>query len=172
MRDRLRTGFCILAGVAALGGCATTERLAAANDVHGLMVAIRNDDLAAFDAHIDRPALEAEIQAIVVSRAQQANLGDGATTLGLLLSGPISRAAGGILLKPDVFRAVAEAYGYRADQPLPGSFAIAAALSALPDGRVCARVRRGGRCVMTFQDEGGVWKLVSVDAAILRKGAK
>ncbi|HEY1427309.1 MAG TPA: hypothetical protein VGF50_11600, partial [Caulobacteraceae bacterium] len=49
----------ILAGLTAacltLAGCATTQRLGAANDVHALLVAIRDDDRATFDAHIDKP---------------------------------------------------------------------------------------------------------------------
>jgi hypothetical protein len=153
-----------IAALALLAGCATTERLAAAPDVRALLVAIRDDDRAAFEAHVDRRALEAQIQAAVVARARRAGLGEGGTGLGLLLSGPLSRAAGGLLVQPEVFRAVADYYGYRPEQPIPGPLALAGALSALPDGRVCARGPRRGPCLLTFAEEDGVWRLVGFDA--------
>jgi hypothetical protein len=163
----------ILAGLALLAGCATTARLSAAGDVRGLLVAIRDDDKAAFDAHVDRRALEAEIQAALVQRTRDARLGEGGVGLGLLLSGPLSRAAGGLLIQPEVFRAAADYYGYRPDQPIPGPLSIAAVLSALPDGRVCARGRKGGPCLLTFADEDGTWRLVGFDAErVLGRGER
>lgn len=149
---------------AAIAGCATTQRLSAAGDVHSLLIAIRDDDQAAFDAHVDRRALEAELQARMVEKTREARLNQGVTGLGLLLSGPLARAAGGVLIQPEVFRAVADYYGYRPGTPIPGSFALAAALSPLPDGRVCARGRKNGPCLLTFADEGGTWRLVAFDA--------
>src|SRR5882762_5165670 len=97
----------------ALAGCATTQRLAAAGDVHTLLVSIRDDDRPTFDAHVDRRALEAQLQSRLVDRAAASNLAETWKGLGVLLSGPLSRAAGGLLLRPDVFRGVAEYYGYR-----------------------------------------------------------
>lgn len=156
----------ILALLAALAvaSCATTQRLAAASDVHALMVAIRDDDRAAFDAHVDRRALEAQLQSRLVDRAAASNLTETWKGLGVLLSGPLSRAAGSLLLRPDVFRAVAEYYGYRPDAPIPNALVLAGALKSLPDGRVCATRRTRGPCLVTFADEGGTWRLVRVDA--------
>jgi hypothetical protein len=153
-----------LLGLAVLTSCATTQSFSAAGDVHSLLVAVRDDDRAAFDAHVDRRALEAQIQAKLIERTRNARLGEGGMGLGLLLSGPLARAAGGVLIQPEVFRAVAEYYGYRPDTPVPGAFALATALSPLPDGRVCARDRRGGPCLLTFADEDGTWRLVAFDA--------
>jgi hypothetical protein len=152
-----------------LAGCATTERISAAGDVHSLLVAIRDDDRATFDAHVDRRALEGQIQATLVDQARAADIGDAGVGLGLLLSGPLSRAAGGVLLRPDVFRAIADYYGYRPDTPIPGQLTLAAVLSPLPDGRVCARARKGGSCLLTFADEAGTWRLVAVDVDYLRR---
>ncbi len=47
----------------ALVGCASVERLGAANDVHALLVSIRDNDSATFDAHVDHEALKRELQA-------------------------------------------------------------------------------------------------------------
>ncbi len=155
-----------------LTACATTQRLSAAGDVHSLLVAVRDNDRAAFDAHVDRPALEAQIQAVMVEKARAARLGDGATGLGLLLSGPLSRAAADVLIQPGVFRAVAVYYGYKPDRPIPGSFALATALTSLPGGRVCAKVKKSGPCLLTFADEGGTWRLVGFDADAVMGAAR
>jgi hypothetical protein len=164
-----RRAACLTAGLALLAGCATTQGLSAAPDVHALLVAIRDDDRATFDAHVDRRALEAEMQAIVVEHSRDLGAGGGAGNgvaagLGLLLSGPLAHAAGEVLIRPDVFRAIADYYGYRPDTPIPGSLSLAVALSPLPDGRVCAKDRKSGRCLLIFADEGGAWKLVGFDS--------
>jgi hypothetical protein len=156
--------------VALLAACATGERISAAGDVHALLVAIRDDDGAAFDAHVDRRALEAQIQARLMERAAAPGTSDAVKGLGVILSGPLARAAGGLLIQPEVFRAVADYYGYRQETPIPGTFAIAEALRPLPDGRVCATRSHKGPCLLTFANEDGVWRLVSFDgdAAMLR----
>ena len=168
----LRRAASLLAGLALLAGCATTRQLSAAPDVHALLVAIRDDDRPAFDAHVDRRALEAEMQAVMVERSRDLGLGAGAAGLGVLLSGPLSRAAGNVLIRPEVFRAIADYYGYRPDTPIPGSLSLAVALTPLPDGRVCAKGRKGGPCLLTFADEDGTWKLVSFDSSQVLAGLK
>lgn len=149
-----------------LSSCATSHRLAAAGDVHRLLIAIRDDDRATFDAHVDRRALEAQLQSRLARRAKGAGIGDTWKGLGVMLSGPLSRAAGSLLLRPEVFRAAAEYYGYRPDGPIPNTLALAGALKALPDGRVCATRRRSGPCLLTFADEGGTWRLVGFEGAL------
>jgi hypothetical protein len=84
----------------------------------------------------------------------------------------LSHLAGGALIRPDVFRAVADDYGYAPDRPIPGLLTIAAALSNLPDGRVCARRGRGGPCLLTFADEGGTWRLVAFDIDTVMKAGR
>jgi hypothetical protein len=167
---RAASASCLLS-LAVLGGCATGERVSAAGDVRSLLVAIRDDDRPAFDAHIDRAALEAEVQSIIVEQTKASGLGAGVTGLGLLVSGPLSRAAVKIVVRPEVFRAIADDYGYRPDQPLPGTLALAAALTPLPHGRVCARDAKSGACLLTFTDEDGVWKLTGFDARRVGLGA-
>ena len=150
-----------------LSGCATTQRLSAAGDVHALLIAIRDDDRAAFDAHVDRPALDGQIQSLMMDRAHRARDGGAVAALGALLSGPLSRVAGDAVIRPDVFRAVAEYYGYRPDTRIPGAFALSTVLAPIGEGRVCARDRKDGRCLMTFANEDGTWRLVAVDTGKL-----
>ena len=160
--------------VAALTGCATTERISAAGDVHTLLVAIRDDDHRTFDAHVDRRALEAQIQARIVERTRRTNAADEWQGLGLLLSGPLARAAGGLLIQPEVFRAVADYYGYRPDMPIPNVLALSTTLRALSDGEVCATRGKKGPCLLTFANQDGVWRLVAFngDASMLRLKAR
>ncbi|MEO8926542.1 MAG: DUF2939 domain-containing protein [Caulobacteraceae bacterium] len=169
MTNLLRLLAAILA-TALLASCAATERLAAAGDVHGLLLAIRDDDHAAFDAHVDRRALEAQLQARLVDKASAANVPGAWKGLGVLLSGPLARVAGDALIQPEVFRAVADYYGYRPETPIPGVLALAGGLRSLPDGNVCAARDKKGPCLLTFADEAGVWRLVAFngDAALLR----
>ena len=161
----------VLLVAAALAGCATTERISAAGDVHTLLIAIRDNDHKAFNAHVDRPALEAQIQAKLVDEAKGANLNDGIKGLGVAFSGALAHAAGAIFIQPEVFRAVADYYGYKPDTPIPNTLELA--------GRPQARGRRPGlrhpargTAALTFADEAGVWRLVSFDgdAAMLRLG--
>jgi hypothetical protein len=153
-----------LAGLAMLAACATTERIGAANDVHALLVAIRDDDRGAFDAHIDRPALEQQLESRILERTHGQS--DAVQALGAILAHPVARLAGDTLLRPEVFRAVAEYYGYRPGTPIPNQLEIAGALRTLPDGRVCAARNHKGPCLITFASEGGAWKLVSFDGDI------
>jgi len=155
-----------------LSGCATTRGLSAAGDVHALLLSIRDDDRPTFDAHVDRHALAAQIQGILVERTRTANVPDSVKSLGLLVSGPLAKAAAGTLIRPDVFRAVADYYGYRPDTPIPGILAIAMMLRPVKDDRVCATKGKHGPCLLTFANEDGRWRLVEFNgtAAMLKLG--
>jgi hypothetical protein len=149
-----------------VAACATTHRIEAANDVHALLIAIRDDDHAGFDARVDRPALEHELEARLLERTQQPDANDTVKALGALLARPLAQLAGDALVRPKVFRAVAEYYGYRPQTPIPSQLEIAGALRPLPDGRVCAAKSHKGPCLITFANEGGTWRLVSFDGDI------
>jgi hypothetical protein len=152
--------------LAALAACATTQRIDAAGDVHALLISIRDDDRAGFDAHVDRQALEQELETRILDQTQGRGTNDVVQALGAALAHPLSRLAGDALIRPKVFRAVAEFYGYRPQTPIPNQLEIAGALRTLPDGRVCAAKKRQGPCLITFADEGGTWRLVSFDGDI------
>lgn len=152
----------------ALTGCATTRHLGAAGDVHALLVAVRDDDRAGFEDHVDRPALRAHIQAQVVAHARAMHRGAAVDMLGVLLSGPASAAADSLLIQPQVFRAVAEYYGYRPGSAIPGALALSTVLKDGPDDTVCATDGRGGSCILTFAHETTVWRLVDIDPEAVR----
>lgn len=150
----------VLAAALVLSACATAQKLGAASDVHALLVAIRDDDTAAFDAHVDHAALKQELQAKLAERLARDKRMKG---LAALLGPSVVEFADQALVQPKTFRLVAEQYGYRADSKIPSPVAIAQALKTLPDGRVCATKKKDGPCVLTFTKENGAWKLTSFD---------
>ena len=155
-----------------LAGCGTTRSLSAAGDVHDLLVAVRDDDRPAFEAHVDRRALRAHLQARVVARARAMHGGGVVDALGVLMSGPAASIADSVLVRPEVFRAVAEYYGYRPGQAIPGPLALSTVLRNAPDGEICATAGRGGPCVLTFARETTVWRLVDIDPEAASAGGR
>lgn len=155
-----------LAAAAVLSACASVQRLDAAGDVHALLIAIRDDDQAAFDARVDRPALKREIEDRLLREAGSAKMDGGLKALGALLAPTLADIAGEALIQPRVFRSVAEYYGYRPTTPIPGQFAIASALKPLPDGRVCATRKKDGPCLLIFTEQAGVWRLSGFEGSL------
>jgi predicted small secreted protein len=151
----------VLAAVAlALSACATAHKLGAASDVHALLISIRDNDTAAFDAHVDHEALKAELQSrLSDSLAKNKKTRD----LAALLGPSVVDLADQALVRPKTFKFVAEQYGYKADMQIPGPIAISQALKTLPDGRVCATKKKDGPCLLVFTKEDGVWKLTSFE---------
>lgn len=142
----------------ALSSCATVQKLDAAGDVHALLISIRDNDRATFDALVDRPALRTEIEGRLVAEARK----DGRIPSGLaaILAPGLARLAGDALIQPDVFRSVAASYGYRRDMKIPGPIGISTMLRPLPDGRVCAVTKKEGPCLLIFSHASdGRWKL-------------
>jgi hypothetical protein len=143
----------------ALAACATMDRYGAAGDVHALLVAIRDNDRASFDAHVDRPALKREIEARLMGETRRSDMDPGLRALGALLAQPLADVAGEALIQPGVFRAVAASYGYSPSQALPNPLVIGNSLRAVGDGRVCAPRSKGGPCLLMFSRDNGVWRL-------------
>jgi hypothetical protein len=150
--------------VLALGACATVTRYDAAGDIHALLVAIRDDDRQAFDAHVDRPALKAQMKSRISAAAIER---------GGALGGFLAQAFGGVTdaivdgaVQPSVFLAVAEAKGYRPSQPLPSRVAITGSLRYLEGDRVCVVDKKDGPCLLLFANEAGAWRLVAFEGPL------
>lgn len=159
----------LLIGLAALTltACASVQRLDAAADVHALLISIRDNDQATFDAHVDRPALKQQMrQRLDVEVARTPEL----RGLAAVFGPSVINIAGDALLQPGVFKLVAAHYGYTSQTRIPSQVEIAAALKPLPDGRVCAVTKKNGPCLLIFRHEQGVWKLSGFegDASMLR----
>lgn len=150
----------ILIGLMALtlAACATVEKLDAASDVHALLIAIRDNDEATFDALVDRPALKREIEGRLLAEARKDSRVPAA--LAAVLAPSLAELAGETMVQPAVFRGVAEYYGYDPRTKIPGPVAISTQLRRLPDGRVCAVSKKDGPCLLIFTEAAdGRWKL-------------
>ena len=148
-----------------LSGCATVQKLDAAGDVHALLISIRDDDRATFEALVDRRALRLEIEQRLVTEARR----DGRVPaeLAAILAPSLARLAGDSLIQPDVFRSVAAHYGYRRDMKIPGPIGVSTLLRPMPDGRVCAVTKKEGPCLLIFAHApDGRWKLSGFEGDI------
>lgn len=141
-----------------LSACATVQKLEAAGDVHALLISIRDGDNATFDSLVDRRALKREIQdRLVLEASRDSRVPSG---LAAILAPGLAELAGETLVQPQVFRAVAEHYGYRRDMKIPGPIGISSMLRQMPDGRVCAVTKKDGPCLLIFAEAtDGRWKL-------------
>ena len=148
-----------------LSACATVQKLDAAGDVHALLISIRDNDRATFDSLVDRRALQREIQGRLMAEASKKD--ERIAVLAALLGPSVAEVAGNALIQPNVFRAVAEYYGYTPQTRIPGQIGISTALRQLPDGRVCAMKNKDGPCMLTFtKSVDGRWKLSGFDGEL------
>ncbi|WP_254600843.1 DUF2939 domain-containing protein [Caulobacter sp. S45] len=152
----------------ALGGCATVPKFEAAGDIHAFLVAIRDGDQQTFDAHVDRPALKAQLKSRLIAEQAQTHGNASWQALGAVLAGPLVDVGVDALVQPQTFRAVAIRVGYSPDQPLPNRLQIDAFLHAIGDGSVCVVTRHEGPCTLVFHDEDGVWRLVGYEGDLGR----
>jgi hypothetical protein len=143
-----------------LAACASVQRLDAANDVHALLISIRDNDSATFDAHVDHAALKVQLQA---QMEQRIGKNEKIRQFAALLGPSVIDFADQALVQPKTFKMVAEQYGYTPASKIPSTVAIASVLKPLPDGRVCATKKKDGPCVLVFTKEQGTWKLSSFE---------
>ena len=158
-----RAGLCALMALFATA-CAETTKIDAAGDIHALLIAIRDSDQAAFDAHVDRPALKAQIRArLLAEAARRKDQGGDLAALSLVLARPLVDSITDAFIQPDVFRAVADYLGYSRQTPIPNSLAIAAGLRRIDDSEVCVAKKADAPCILVFRNEAGVWRLIGFE---------
>jgi hypothetical protein len=162
----------ILVLALAASACATLPKIGPATDIHAFLVSIRDGDRAAFDAHVDREALKTNLRARVMSEVAKTTANGGASVqaLGAFLAGPLVDVAVDAMLRPEVFKAVAEMHGYSSDHPIPSSLAITQFVRPLGAGTVCVITKKNGPCLLDFKDEDGVYRLINFegDLSMLR----
>ena len=152
-----------LVTVLMLSACATLEQYDAANDIRAFLLAIRDTDQTAFDAHIDRPALKEQVRARLIAYIMQRQDTGGLAVFGAALAGPIADYAVDHLAQPQVFLAVAEAEGYSPDQPVPSAAFLTPLIKPVDADRACVSEKVGGACVLVFRKEDGAWKLIAFE---------
>ena len=158
-----RFALLALAGLC-LASCAETTKIDAAGDIHAFLIAIRDGDKQGFDAHVDRPALKEQIRArLMATLAKRADKGGDFAAFGVALGRPLVDSLSDALIQPDVFRAVAEYFGYSAATPIPNSLVIASGLRRIDDTTVCAAKKKDSPCILVFRNEAGTWRLVGFE---------
>ena len=153
------TTIALAAGLAA--GCATVTRYDASQDIREFLVAVRDGDRAAFDAHIDRPALKANMRARLLAAAAGRYGAQSRETVGALAAGPLVDVAVDALVRPQVFKAAAELAGYGPQTRIPPSIGITRDVTSLGSDRVCAMVK--GKCAFIFKHEEGGWRMIDFE---------
>ena len=145
-----------LALAAALGAVACQQAATqydAAEDVRAFIVAVRENDRATFDRHVDRPVLREQLLGQV-----RAAIGDQAGPLGDALA----QQAVDQLIRPESFQLALKQAG--APDRTPTAAEIATQLRVVENGRVCLPRSQDGPCAITFARTGEDWRLVAIDA--------
>ena len=146
---------------ALLAACATVQRYDAAGDIRAFLVAVRDGDRPTFDAHVDKPALKANLKARFLAMEASSHGVESREALAALIAGPLVDVAVDAAARPEVFRAAAELAGYGPSTRIPGPLVLGQDLQPMDDERVCALIRH--RCAFVFRREGGVWKLIDFE---------
>lgn len=144
-----------------LAACATVQKYDASADIHQFLVAVRDGDKASFDAHVDKPALKAQLRARLIAEMAIAHGAESNETTGAVLAGPLVDLGVEVLVRPEVFRAAAQLLGYGPEQPIPNVLAIGHQVKPLPNDRVCVII--GHSCAFIFKREEGVWRMIGFE---------
>ncbi|HYF23208.1 MAG TPA: DUF2939 domain-containing protein [Caulobacteraceae bacterium] len=147
-----------------LSACGADVKVDAAQDVHAFFTAVQANDRAGFERHVDRAALRSNLK----SQLGGAVAGEQGAMLGAILSGSAGDRMVDQMITPETFRIAWRQSGVSPDKA-PSAAELAVVLKKLGDTRTCLPQGRGGDCVMTFEKQGEVWRLVEVRATGLQR---
>ena len=158
---RLIKAALALGSVLAVAACQqAATQYDAAEDVRAFIVAVRENDQATFERHLDRPVLRAQLLQQV-----RAAIGDSAGPLG----GALAEQAVDQLIRPESFKLALDRAGAPARTPTAAE--IATQLRVVENGQVCLPRSTDGPCAITFAQSGSDWKLVAIDAGDVSLGS-
>jgi hypothetical protein len=140
-----------------LGGCDLGVRTDASQGIARFLDAVHAGDRAAFEATIDRPALRADLHRQIV---------DVGRVKGLDVGGP-SEFALDRRITPRMFQLV-EAKTGRALTAAPTAAQVALLMKVTDRSHVCVRDLHRDRCLLSFEKQQGVWRLVGMPVGELR----
>jgi hypothetical protein len=159
--DRWVRATALLALVVGVSGCG--ERKGGGGDAataaQALLAAVQTGDARAFEAHLDRPALRADLRAQLQAMAQ-AN--------GLDVAGGAADFALDRMIAPEAFRLVRSQDGAQmTTAPTLGQ--VTALMTPLAKDRACLHdFAAPQRCLLTFARHEDSWRLVAMPAYDLR----
>lgn len=150
----------LFGAILALAACSGAQtKLGAAEDVRAFIIAVRENDRATFERHVDREALRTQV---LTQLREQAGPLAGA------LGGSFADQAADQLIRPESFRMALERSG--APARTPSAPEIATQLRVVEDGRVCLPRAPKGPCAITFAERGADWRLVAIDVGDISFG--
>lgn len=160
-----------------LSACATMRPQGPdpAADIQRFLIAIRNSDRDAFERYVDRDALKIQLRSRVLAEAgRQGAQGNQLQALGALAATPLVGLVGDALIQPEVFRAVAERRGWRADMGMPTPDLINRFVRDVGAGSVCVVTGADDPCLLIFRNQGGTYRLVGFegDLSLLMPGRR
>ncbi len=149
-----------------LTGCDLPVRYDAAKDVHDFLQAVKDNDRAAFEAHIDRPALRRQLRGQVGKAV--AGAGFAGADVDAFLGGHAGDALVDQLIAPETFRIVWVRSGVSPER-IPSAAELLPLLRVEgPDSACLHDLKRPDRCALTFHKEAAGWKLAGVDAGAVQ----
>lgn len=156
----MKRAFLSVLACLALASCASPQQYSAADDIHEFLIAVRDNDRAMFNAHVDRDSLARQLEGrILTELVPNDPLARG---VGAFLAAPVADVATSLIAQPRVFRAVAVYNGYDPSKPLPRKVLIAQALKNAGNGRVCIGDSKDP-CTLVFSRVGDVWRLTAFE---------
>jgi hypothetical protein len=143
-----------------VAACGAQSKYEAGEDVRALLLAVRQNDRAAFERYVDRPSLRTSVAAQLNER-----LAAEAGPYGGLLGGLADQAADQ-LIRPEAFQIAIRQSGL--PDRTPTAAEIAVLLKDAGDGALCLEDARTKECAMTFRKLGEDWKLTAVKVSDVR----
>jgi hypothetical protein len=158
--DRSVRAAALLALVVGMAGCGERKGGGdAASAAQALLAAVQTGDAKAFEAHLDRPALRADLRAQLQTMAQAS---------GLDVAGGAADFALDRMIAPEAFRLVRSEDGTQLTTP-PTLGQVTALMTPLAKDRACLHdLVAPQRCLLTFARHEDSWRLVAMPAYDLR----
>jgi hypothetical protein len=154
---RMRSLAALAVLTVSLSGCDIGVRTDAAKAIERFLAAVHDDDRAAFEAAIDRPALRANLggQLTELARAK-----------GVVVEGGPSEFALDRMISPAAFRLVEARTGQILPRA-PNAAEIALIMKVRDKTHVCVGDPKQARCQLSFAKRSGTWRLVAMPATNL-----
>lgn len=170
----------LLLSVLLLSSCATTGKIAAADDILEFAQGLQNNDSVRIERHLDREALKRQANFI----ARDVALEQISKEMGNDLKAKLAAIAFANLAKPIVDMITDEALssdnlsyfaqkaGLTQNLKLPSRFKTSLAIQYISETKVCIPDDKTKQCILYFGQYPDAWKLYAIDENALRARLK
>ena len=163
-----------------LNSCATTGKIAAADDILEFATGLQNNDSYKIERHLDRESLKRQANFI----ARDIAIDQATKQMGNDFKAKLAAVAIANLAKPIVDMITDEALsaenlsyfaqkaGLNQNLKLPSRFKTSLAIQYISDTKVCIPDDNTKKCILYFGQYPDAWKLYAIDEAALRARLK